>query len=232
MTGHNHLAARESVLLHTQAAHRVDLSRQAVVESHLGRNGITQACGVVMDAVARLITGFLAFKGQRYGEVTSRRITAEDGLCRIILGKAVVLISQYHSLDVLVGDGLTIVFDLVGFAGQRHDDVLALLDHGIEGGPVGSIILSHLDDDGVEVAVVQLFGKGAGRTGLVQVKTLDLGIIGTAAREHGFGPLGVADGGHGNASALQVVDRQNVVVVLDDGDAACRELALEHSSLL
>ena len=33
-------------------------------------------------------------------------------------------------------------------------------------------------------------------------------------------------------TALQVVDGQDIVIVLDDGDAACRELALEHLGLL
>ena len=232
MTCHNHLAAGEGMLLHTQAAHRVDLRRQAVVESYLGRDGIAQARGVIMDAVTGLITGFLAIKGQRDGKVSTCSIAAEYGLCGIILGKVVVLISQYHSLDVLIGNGFAVILDLVRLACERHNDILTLLDHSIEGSPVFRVILSYLDDDGVEVAVIQLLGKGAGRTGFNEVKALYLRIIGTAAGKHRCRSVLVADGGHSDAPALQVVYGQNIVVVLDDCDATCRELSLKDCSLL
>ena len=185
-----------------------------------------------MDAVPRVKTGLLAIERQRNGQVATRGIAAKDGLCRIVLGKGIVLISQHHCLDVLVGDDFAVVLDFVGLAGERHNHVLALLDHGFQGGTVGLVILAHLDDDGVEVSVVQLLGQRAGGTCLGEVKAFYLGIVGTAAGERRCRTVLVADGGHSDAAALQVVNGQNVVVVLDDGDAAGRELTLEHSSLL
>ena len=60
---------------------------------------------------------------------------------------------------MLVGDGLAIVLDFIRFAGQHDNDILAFLDHGIQGRAVIGVVLTHLYNDGVEVAVMQLLGK-------------------------------------------------------------------------
>ena len=127
-----------------------------------------------------------------------------------------------------MGDGIAVVLDVIGLARNHYNDVLALLGHSLEGGTVGFVVLAHLDNDGVEVAVMQLLGEFVGRAGLSQVKALDLGIVGTAACEFTGRALLVTDGGHGDVAALQVVDGQDVIVILDDGDAAGGELALEY----
>ena len=92
-------------------------------------------------------------------------------------------------------------------------------------------VMKQLHDNGVEVAVMQLLGKGSRIARLVKVKTLYLGIIGAAALEHGRGAFLVADGGYSDVAALQVVDGQDIVIILDDGDAPCRELTFKHIGL-
>ena len=129
MTCHNHLAAREGMLLHTQAAHRVDLCRQTVVQTSLGGNGVSQSTGGIVDAVASIKSGLLAVKRQRNGQIAVSRVSAKDGLCRIVLGKGGVLVGEHYCLDMLVGDGGAVVLDVVGLAGDDHNDVFALLDH-------------------------------------------------------------------------------------------------------
>ena len=81
---------------------------------------------------------------------------------------------------MLVGDGFAVVLDFVWLASEHHNDVLAFLDHCFQGFTVSAAVIAYLQNNGVEVTVLQLFGKCTGITGFVKVKPTHLGIICTA----------------------------------------------------
>ena len=78
------------------------------------------------------------------------------------------------------------------------------------------------------MSVVQLLSEFACRASLGQVKALNLGIVGAATCELALCASLVTYSSDSDVTTLQVVNRQDVVIVLDDGNAASGELALEH----